>query len=97
MLYEKIAWQTKGVLEVDNEIRVLPKLPQTDAVIERKVMEVFQTHRRFQNAKVAVAVNSGAVHIRINLDHPSDVLFLKHRVAEIDGVIAINIQAKFFV
>lgn len=30
------------------------------------------------------------------LDHPSDILFLKHRVAEIEGVISIEIQAKFF-
>jgi osmotically-inducible protein OsmY len=96
MLYEKIAWKTTGVIEVDNEIRVVPRMKQTDAVIERKIMEVVQTYRRFQGAKIAVAVKAGAVHLRINLDHPSDVLFFKHRVAEIDGVVSIDIQAKFF-
>jgi osmotically-inducible protein OsmY len=95
MLYEQIAWKTKGVVEVDNEIRVVPRLAQRDAVIERKIMELVQTHRRFQGVNVIVTVKAGAVHIRITLDHPSDVLFLKNKVAEIDGVISINIQAKF--
>jgi hypothetical protein len=97
MLYEQIAWKTKGVVEVDNEIRVVPGLAQSDAVIERKIMELVQTHRRFQGVNVIVTVEAGAVHIRITLDHPSDVLFLKHKVAEIDSVISINIQTKFIV
>ena len=97
MLYEQIAWKTKGVVEVDNEIRVVPGLPQTDKAIERKIMELVQTHRRFQGVEVNVTVKEGAVHIRTTLDHPRDVLFLKSRVAEITGVISINIQAKFFV
>ena len=96
-LYEKIAWKSEGVIEVDNEIRVVPRLPQTDAAIERKIMEVIQSHSRIKGAKVAVTVETGAVYVRINLDHPSDVLFLKNRVAEIDGVTSIDIQAKFFV
>jgi osmotically-inducible protein OsmY len=96
LLYEKIAWKNQGVIEVDNEIRVVPRLPQTDAAVERKIMEVIQTHGRFKGAKVAVTVETGDVYIRINLDHPSDILFLKHRVAEIEGVISIAIQAKFF-
>jgi osmotically-inducible protein OsmY len=96
MLYEKIAWKNQGVIEVDNEIRVVPRLPQTDATVERKIMQVVQTHQRFKGAKVAITVATGNVYIRINLDHPSDILFLKHRVAEIEGVISIEIQAKFF-
>ncbi len=97
MLYEQIAWKTKGVVEVDNEIRVVPGLPQTDKAIERKIMELVQTLRRFQGVDVNVTVKEGAVHIRTTLDHPRDVLFLKSKVAEITGVISINIQAKFFV
>jgi osmotically-inducible protein OsmY len=97
MLYEQIAWKTKGVVEVDNEIRVVPGLPQTDTVIERKIMELVQTHRRFQGVDLNVTVKEGAVHFRTTLDHPRDVLFLKSRVAEITGVISINIQAKFVV
>ena len=97
MLYEQIAWKTNGVVEVDNEIRVVPGLPQSDAVIERKIMELVQTHRRFQGVEVNVTVKEGAVYIRTTLDHPRDVLFLKHRIAEIKGVIDIYIQAKFIV
>ncbi len=97
MLYEQIAWKTKGVVEVDNEIRVVPGLPQSDTVIEHKIMELVQTHRRFQGVNVIVTVIKGAVHIRATLEHPQDVLFLKRRVAEIEGVTAINIQAKFIV
>jgi osmotically-inducible protein OsmY len=96
MFYEKIAWKNQGVIEVDNEIRVVPRLRQTDAAVERRIMEVIQTHGRFKGVKVAVTVETGDVYIRINLDHPSDILFLKHRVAEIEGVISIDIQAKFF-
>ena len=95
MLYEQIAWKTKGVVEVDNEIRVVPGLPQSDTVIERKIMELVQTHRRFQDVNVIVKVIEGALHIRTTLDHPRDVLLLKHRIAEIKGVISIKIQAKF--
>jgi hypothetical protein len=40
MIYEQIAWKTEGVIEIDNEIRVVPGWPQTDAVIDRKIMEV---------------------------------------------------------
>jgi len=95
MLYEQIAWKTEGVVEVDNEIRVVPRLPKTDAAIEREIMELAQTHRRFQGVNVIVTLVKGAVQIRTTLDHPQDVLFLKRRVAEIEGVIDINIQAKF--
>jgi hypothetical protein len=95
MLYEQIAWKTKGVVEVDNEIRVVPKLPQADADIKRNIMEVVPFHRRLQGVNLEIAVKGGAVGIQATFKHPSDVLFFKHRVAEIEGVIAINIIAKF--
>ncbi len=97
MLYEQIAWKTKGVVEVDNEIRVVPKLPQADADIKRNIIEVVHTHRRLQGVNLEVAVDRGAVRIYVTFEHPCDVLFFKHRVAEIEGVIAINIIAKFIV
>jgi len=95
MLYEQIAWKTKGVVEVDNEIRVVPKLPRADADIKRNIMEVVHSHRRLQGVNLEVTVESGAVRIHATFEHPSDVLFFKRRVAEIEGVIAINIIAKF--
>ena len=95
MLYEQIACKTEGIIEVDNEIRVVPRSAQSDAVIERKIMALAQTHRRLQGVNIIVTAVNGAVQIRNTLDHPHDVLFLKRRVAEIEGVIDINIQAKF--
>ena len=95
MLYDQIAWRANGVIEVDNEIRVVPRLPQTDEEIERKIKKVIRTYNRFQKATIIPEVNKGEVNIRITLNHPADVLFLKRRVAEIDGVISIAIQAKF--
>ena len=97
MVYEHIAWKTDGVVEVDNEIRVVPGLPQTDTAIERKIMELVQSYRRFQGVDVNVTVKEGTVNIRAILEHPRDVLFLKNRIAEIEGVIDIYIQAKFIV
>ena len=97
MLYEQIAWKTKGVVEVENEIRVVPKLPQADTDIKRNIMEVVHSHHRLQGVNLEVAVERGAVRIHATFEHPSDVLFFKHRVAEIEGVIAINIIAKLIV
>lgn len=95
MLYEQIAWKTKGVVEVDNEIRVVPGLKPTDTAIKRKIIEFVQTHSRFQGVSVMVTAIEGAVHIRATFEHPRDVLFLKRGVAEIEGVVSIDMQANF--
>ena len=44
---------------------------------------------------ISVTVKAGAVNVIITLNHPGDVLFLKSRFAEIDGVVSIDIAAKF--
>ena len=95
MTYERIAWQTMGVAEVDNEIRVTPRVALADIAIERKIREIIKEHQRFHSAAAAVKVENGAVHIRATFAHPRDILFLKHRVAEIEGVIAIEIDPAF--
>ena len=95
MLFEKIAWKTEGVAEVENEIQIVPKSPQTDAAIERRIKEILQTYKQFQGFIVSISVEAGAVDVRIRLNHPADVIFLKKRIAEIEGVISIDIQAKF--
>ncbi len=97
MLFEQIAWKTNGVVEVDNEIRVMPRVPLNDTTIEHKIMKLVQTHRRFQDINLKVTVTGGAVYIRTTLNHVQDVMFLKNKVAEIEGVTFINIQAKFIV
>jgi flagellar hook-basal body complex protein FliE len=58
MLYEQIIWNTKGVVEVDNEIRVVPRLLQTDGAVERKIMELVNIHQTMIAAeKSSVAFN----------------------------------------
>ena len=95
MTYEKIAWQTTGVAEVENEIRVIPKFSFNDIAIERKIREIFKIYRRLHGAQLTVTVKDGAVVLQGTFEHPRDVLFLKHKVAGIEGVIAIEIQTRF--
>jgi len=49
----------------------------------------------FQGVSISVTVKDGAVNVLITLNHPEDVLFLYSRIAENDGVVSIDIAAKF--
>jgi osmotically-inducible protein OsmY len=93
MLFERIAWQTMGVAEVDNEIVVLPKLALSDAAIKGKITEIVKTFPRFHGAGVSVTVNGGAVTLRGTFSHPLDVQLLKNQVADIEGVITLEVLA----
>jgi osmotically-inducible protein OsmY len=93
MLFERIAWQTMGVVEVDNEIVVVPRVALSDAAIERKIREIVKTFPRFHGAGVSVTVDGGAVALRGTFSHPLDVQFLKNQVADIEGVIALEMLA----
>jgi len=95
LVSDRIAWTTPGVFEVDNEIRVVPKVPLADAAIERKVREIIKTHQRFHGAGVVVAVDNGIVAIQGSFSGIGDPAFLKHQVATIEGVIDIKIHAMF--
>ena len=95
MLYELIAWQTPGVVEVDNEIRVVPQAPLSDAAIERKIWEFVKLHEQFYASEMKVTVKSGAVFLDGTFSHPQDVIFLKKYAAAIEGVIAIDIEVAF--
>ncbi|MCP4600444.1 MAG: hypothetical protein GY847_07920 [Proteobacteria bacterium] len=77
MKYERIAWQTYGVVEADNE--------------------VLGAYRRQHIVEVAARVTSGKVLLQVAFAHPRAVFFLKHEVAEIEGVIAIEIHISFVV
>ena len=95
MLYERIAWTTVGVIEVENEIRVIPALPVTDDVIKRQVMDAFHAHQRLADINAVITVEAGVVFIQATFDDPHDVQKLKHKVAGIQGVVEIRIQAEF--
>ncbi len=95
MQIEKFAWQTEGVVEVDNEVHVVPQAPLSDAAIQRKILEITTEHGRFHGAQITVEVKEGSVSLGGTFRHPRDVIFLKHRVAEIEGVISVQFEIAF--
>jgi osmotically-inducible protein OsmY len=95
MLYEHIVWRTPGIVKLNNEIRVVPRLPVEDAEIARHIHTLITGHQRFQNAEITVDVTEGAVNLSGTFHDSGDVLALKHQVAEIEGVIRLEIMARF--
>jgi osmotically-inducible protein OsmY len=95
LLYEDIVEQTPGVVEITNEVRVVPRLPVEDAEIARHIRTLIKGHQRFQNSGITVDVTQGAVSLRGMFYAPDDFLFLQHQVAEIEGVIHLEISALF--
>ena len=90
---EQLVWQTPGVVDVDNEIRVVPRDVTGDEAIEREVRLVIKGEPRFQNTNLEVGVLQGVVSLRGLFQDPVDVLALKHRVASISGVVHVVIDA----
>ena len=66
-----------------------------DEAIEREIRMFIKTHSRFHGSGAKIRVENGAVFISATFRHPRDDLFLKQRVAEIEGVIAIEIDPMF--
>jgi osmotically-inducible protein OsmY len=97
MLYEQIAWHTSDIVEVNNEIRVEPRVLVPDQEIESTILNMILKHQPLQEAGISVTVTKGHVHLYGTFHVPGDVLFLKHRVAELAGVIHIEIEVRFVV
>jgi osmotically-inducible protein OsmY len=95
MQIEKIAWQTAGVVEVDNEAHVVPQAPLSDVEIKQKILEITTDHDRFHGAQIKVEVKEGSVSLDGTFQHLRDVIFLKHRIAEIEGVISVQFDIAF--
>src|SRR5262245_43533723 len=95
MLYEHIVGQTPGVVEINNDIRVVPRLPVEDAEIAGYIHTLIKGHQRFQHAEITVGVTQGAVSLSGTFHDPGDLMFLQHQVAEIEGVIRLEIMARF--
>jgi len=89
---EQAAWRTEGVRDVDNEIRVIPRLRGTDAAIEREIRGVLSSDARFGGSQVQIEVAAGEVVLRGLIPDPAAVLALRHRVAAIEGVVSIEIE-----
>ena len=93
MLYEQIAWQTGGTIDVDSEIRVVPSTPVSDLQLEKAIQALIQQHERFRG--IEVSVKDGIATAHGAFESASDVLFLKWRIAEIEGVIHILVESQF--
>ena len=95
LVSERVAWTTPGVVEVDNELQVVPTLALTDAAIERAIWMVVKGDAGFVAAGLVVRVDHGAVLISGSFLDFRDPSRLKHAVAAIEGVIDIRINAAF--
>lgn len=95
LISDRFAWTTLGIFEVDNEIRVVPKVPLADAAIERKIKEIVNTYERFHGAGLVIKVDNGVVSIDGSFYGMGTPVFLKHMVGEIEGVVDIKIHATF--
>ena len=95
MMYEKIGWQTEGVKLVDNEIVVKPLFRLDDTTIKRKIRGIIKASQQLQISNVTITVKNGNVHIKGKVLHPNNVLILKHKIAEIEGVVAIEMRISF--
>jgi len=90
---EQTVWKTPGVLDVDNELRVIPHGVGGDAAIERQVRTIIKGDGRFVDTNLEVEVMAGIVRLRGLFQDPADVLALKHRIASIAGVLDVEIDA----
>ena len=95
LISDRIAWTTPGVFEVDNEIRVVPQVPQSDGAIERRIREIVNAEERFSAAGLVIRVSNGEVVLKGRFLGYSDPSILKHKVAELEGVVAIDIVSSF--
>ena len=90
---EQAVWKTPGVLDVDNEIRVVSVGAGGDAEVERQVRMIIKGDGRFLDTNLELEVAAGLVRLRGLFQDPTDVLALKHRIASIPGVLNVEIEA----
>lgn len=93
LLYEQIAWQTRGTVDVDSEIRVIPEPRVSDRQLQEAILAVVRHHEQLPS--IDVAVKDGVVIVHGTFTSASEVLFVKWRIAEINGVIRILIDSQF--
>jgi len=91
----RIAWTAVGVFEVENDILVMPTVLVSDNDIDLKIRKIIQADKRFIAAAVELSVNNGEVRLSGKFANLHDPSRLKHRVAEIEGVLNITMNAKF--
>lgn len=90
---EQNAWRAQGVIDIDNELRVVPRLAVSDAEITRRISSLVEADPRFLAAKTKTEVKDGEVTLSGYFLDPRDILDLKHDIAALDGVLSIRIDA----
>jgi len=97
MSLERIAWTTPEVFEVDNEILIVPQMPLSDEQIKEKIRMIVKADDHFHVALLDIRVDKGNVYLKGSFLDFRDPSRLKHKVAAIEGVLAIRINATFLV
>ncbi len=95
LISARIAWTTPDVYEVDNELQVKPIAPLSDAAIKQTIWKIVKANERFRASALEVTVREGRVTVDGTFVGFADPSFLKHKVAEIEGVIDIDMIATF--
>jgi osmotically-inducible protein OsmY len=90
---EQAAWKTSGVLDLENELRVVSPGVGGDAAIEQRVRMIIKGDERFIDTNLQLEVTAGQVRLRGLFQNPADVLALKHRIASVPGVLGVEIDA----
>lgn len=82
---------------MDNEIRIVPKMPLSDEQIKEKIRMIVKADDHFHVALLDIRVNKGNVFLKGSFFDFRDPSRLKHKVAEIEGVLDIRINATFLI
>ena len=93
----RIAWTAAGVFEVENDIQVVPTVPVSDEAIELNIRKIIKADERFIAAVVEFSVKNSEVRLSGKFANLHDPSRLKHKVAEIEGVLDITMNADFIV
>lgn len=93
----RLAWTATGVFEVENDIRVVSAVPVSDETLELSIRKIIKADERFIAASVEFSVKNGEVRLSGKFANLHDPSRLKHKVAEIVGVLDIIMNADFIV
>ena len=88
----RLAWTTGGVYEVENEIQVVPTVSLSDKDIESEIRNFVMSDKRLLTASFETKVVNGEVYLSGVFASLQDALKLKHKIAEIQGVLNITMQ-----
>lgn len=86
---------TRTVRPAAGSNSILAAPPIALAWIEPEIRETIRAHSRFHGSGAKIRVLGGVVFVSATFQHPRGELFFKQRVAEIVGVIAIEIDPMF--